>query len=64
MPVRNLRPRARVNIPIAEVNVDDFVMVNYNIESNDRRGYWYDAQVTAKQGKRSAMVLKATVFVG
>ncbi|KAF7250226.1 E3 ubiquitin-protein ligase UHRF2 [Varanus komodoensis] len=46
MTVRNLRPRARTILKWNELRVGDVVMVNYNVESPEERGFWFDAEIT------------------
>ncbi|KAM3845234.1 E3 ubiquitin-protein ligase UHRF2 isoform 2-T2 [Vipera latastei] len=47
MTVRNLRPRARTILKWNELHVGDTVMVNYNVESPEERGFWFDAEITS-----------------
>lgn len=47
MIVRNLRPRARTILKWNELHVGDTVMVNYNVESPEERGFWFDAEITS-----------------
>ncbi|XP_015683977.1 E3 ubiquitin-protein ligase UHRF2 [Protobothrops mucrosquamatus] len=47
MNVRNLRPRARTILKWNELHVGDKVMVNYNVESPEERGFWFDAEITS-----------------
>ncbi|XP_039212097.1 E3 ubiquitin-protein ligase UHRF2 isoform X2 [Crotalus tigris] len=47
MTVRNLRPRARTILKWNELHVGDAVMVNYNVESPEERGFWFDAEITS-----------------
>ncbi|XP_034266255.1 E3 ubiquitin-protein ligase UHRF2 isoform X2 [Pantherophis guttatus] len=47
MIVRNLRPRARTILKWNELHVGDKVMVNYNVESPEERGFWFDAEITS-----------------
>lgn len=47
MIVRNLRPRARTILKWNELHVGDMVMVNYNVESPEERGFWFDAEITS-----------------
>jgi len=61
---RHIRPRARHKLSVADVAVSSHVLVNYNYDEPNSRGYWYDAVVTAKNVKRSVKQLTATVFIG
>ncbi|XP_026559511.1 E3 ubiquitin-protein ligase UHRF2 [Pseudonaja textilis] len=47
MNARNLRPRARTILKWKELHVGDTVMVNYNVESPEERGFWFDAEITS-----------------
>ncbi|XP_026531796.1 E3 ubiquitin-protein ligase UHRF2 [Notechis scutatus] len=47
MNVHNLRPRARTILKWKELHVGDTVMVNYNVESPEERGFWFDAEITS-----------------
>lgn len=63
--LKDIRPRARTTLPIENIKVGDLVMVNYNIEEAQDRGYWYDLKVSSlnKNGRRKP-VLKGTLYVG
>ena len=62
--VLNIRPRARHKLPMDEIEVGQKVMVNYNYDEPDARGYWYDAIVTNKQSTRTIKTVECTVFIG
>ena len=64
VPVKNIRPRARHKIHLDDVQVGSRVMVNYNYDEPETRGYWYDAVVTGKRNTRTIKELNCTVFVG
>ena len=61
---RHVRPRARHKLSLADLTHGSRVMVNYNYDEPRRRGYWYDAVVTAKQVTRTNRQLTATVYIG
>ncbi|XP_057215821.1 E3 ubiquitin-protein ligase UHRF2-like [Triplophysa rosa] len=42
-----VRPRARTLLRFDQLQVGDVVMVNYNLELPEERGFWYDAEITA-----------------
>ncbi|KAM9329719.1 E3 ubiquitin-protein ligase UHRF2 [Gastrophryne carolinensis] len=42
----NLRPRARTILKWSDLKEGDVVMVNYNIETPEERGFWFDAEIT------------------
>uniref|UniRef100_A0A8C2IDN6 E3 ubiquitin-protein ligase UHRF n=1 Tax=Cyprinus carpio TaxID=7962 RepID=A0A8C2IDN6_CYPCA len=43
----DVRPRARTLLRFDQLQVGDQVMVNYNLENPEERGFWYDAEITA-----------------
>ncbi|KAM8960053.1 E3 ubiquitin-protein ligase UHRF2 [Pelodytes ibericus] len=42
----NLRPRARTTLKWNDLKVGDAIMVNYNMETPEERGFWFDAEIT------------------
>ncbi|XP_032873854.1 E3 ubiquitin-protein ligase UHRF2 isoform X2 [Amblyraja radiata] len=42
----NVRPRARTILKWGELRIGQTVMVNYNLELPEERGFWFDAEVT------------------
>ena len=64
LPVCNLRPRACVKLPLDRLKMSDLVMVNYNYDEPDTRGYWYDAKVISTRSTRTIKELICTVYVG
>ena len=59
--LEQLRPRAKTNIPFLELDLKNEVMVNYNIEKPEERGFWYDAVVTAWRSTSTRQVLQVTI---
>nr|QVX32599.1 UHRF1/2 [Platynereis dumerilii] len=59
-----IRPRARQKIKFDKIKEGDEVMVNFNYDEPDQRGYWYDAVVTGKKSTRTIKELICTVFIG
>lgn len=43
----DVRPRARTILKWEQLEVGQVVMVNYNIEIPEERGFWFDAEITA-----------------
>ncbi|MEQ2157261.1 hypothetical protein GOODEAATRI_000127 [Goodea atripinnis] len=43
----DVRPRARTLLRWDQLQVGLQVMVNYNMETPDERGFWYDAEIVA-----------------
>ncbi|KAJ7335483.1 hypothetical protein JRQ81_013424 [Phrynocephalus forsythii] len=65
MTVRNLRPRARTLLKWNELRVGDVVMVNYNVESPEERGFWFDAEITAlREISRTNKEVYAKILLG
>ena len=59
--LEQLRPRAKTNIPFLDLDLKNEVMVNYNIEQPEERGFWYDAVVTAWRSTSTRKVLEVTI---
>jgi len=64
LPVRHIRPRARHKLSLNDIAINDRIMVNYNYDEPDTRGYWYDAIVTGKRNTRTIKEVTATVYIG
>ncbi|ELU05907.1 hypothetical protein CAPTEDRAFT_221977 [Capitella teleta] len=60
----HLRPRAHRKLGLDKIKIGDKLMVNYNIDDPDTRGYWYDGTVTAKENKRCSKSVTATIYIG
>lgn len=60
----HLRPRAKTIVKLSNVEIGQKLMVNYNYDEPDQRGYWYDCVVTGKRDTRTIKELTATVFLG
>ncbi len=60
VPVKCVRPRARVKLGSLELKAGQRIMVNYNYDEPEQRGYWYDAVVQRADRKN----VTATVFIG
>lgn len=39
-PLKHVRPRMCTTVKVSDIKVGDMVLVNYNIESPDERGFW------------------------
>lgn len=62
---RNLRPRARILLKWSELCVGDMVMVNYNVESPEERGFWFDAEITSlREISRTNKEVHAKIMLG
>ncbi|KAK2827342.1 hypothetical protein Q7C36_018268 [Tachysurus vachellii] len=46
MNAEDVRPRARTLLRFEQLEVGQVVMVNYNLELPEERGFWYDAEIT------------------
>ncbi|XP_073491296.1 E3 ubiquitin-protein ligase UHRF2 [Aquarana catesbeiana] len=61
----NLRPRARTILKWSDLKVSDIVMVNYNMETPEERGFWFDAKVTElKEHSRTNKEVYAKILLG
>ncbi|KAK3584575.1 hypothetical protein CHS0354_024623 [Potamilus streckersoni] len=61
---KDIRPRARNIIPFKDLKEGQKVMVNYNIDDSDQRGFWYDGIITKKKDTRTVKELLATIYFG
>lgn len=52
VPEARIRPRARRSIPLDELSVGQKVMINYNIESPEKIGHWFDFTISEMEKKR------------
>ncbi|XP_032641950.1 E3 ubiquitin-protein ligase UHRF2 isoform X2 [Chelonoidis abingdonii] len=65
MRANNLRPRARTILKWSELNVGDMVMVNYNVETPEERGFWFDAEITSlREISRTNKEVHAKILLG
>ncbi|XP_038625420.1 E3 ubiquitin-protein ligase UHRF2 isoform X1 [Tachyglossus aculeatus] len=65
MGANNLRPRARTILKWNELNVGDVVMVNYNVETPEERGFWFDAEITTlREISRTNKEVHAKIMLG
>ncbi|NXM76390.1 UHRF2 ligase, partial [Serilophus lunatus] len=61
----NLRPRARTILKWNELKVGDVVMVNYNVETPEERGFWFDAEITSlREISRTNKEVHAKILLG
>ena len=59
-----IRPRARTLLRFSDVQIGQHIMANYNVETPDTRGFWYDCCITDKKDTRTSKELTATVYIG
>ncbi|XP_041422994.1 ubiquitin-like with PHD and ring finger domains 2 isoform X1 [Xenopus laevis] len=65
MDLSNLRPRARTLLKWSDLKIGDKVMVNYNVETPEERGFWFDAEITnLKEMSRTNKDVFAKIFLG
>ncbi|XP_074991915.1 E3 ubiquitin-protein ligase UHRF2-like isoform X1 [Calonectris borealis] len=65
MDTKNLRPRARTILKWSELKVGDVVMVNYNVEAPEERGFWFDAEITSlREISRTNKEVHARILLG
>ncbi|XP_034752581.1 E3 ubiquitin-protein ligase UHRF2-like [Etheostoma cragini] len=61
----DVRPRARTLLRWDQLQVGMHVMVNYNMETPDERGFWFDAEVqTINQASRTNKELRVKILLG
>ncbi|XP_030598181.1 E3 ubiquitin-protein ligase UHRF2 isoform X1 [Archocentrus centrarchus] len=61
----DVRPRARTLLRWDQLQVGMHVMVNYNMETPDERGFWFDAEiVTLNQASRTNKELRVNILLG
>lgn len=61
----HVRPRARTVLQWDQLQVGMLVMINYNMEMPDERGFWYDAEiVTLNQASRTNKELRVNILLG
>ncbi|KAM4532366.1 E3 ubiquitin-protein ligase UHRF2 isoform 1-T1 [Fundulus diaphanus] len=61
----DVRPRARTLLRWDQLQVGLQVMVNYNMETPDERGFWYDAEIVAiNQTSRTNKELRVKILLG
>ncbi|CAL1569345.1 unnamed protein product [Knipowitschia caucasica] len=61
----NVRPRARTLLRWDELTTGMTVMVNYNMETPEERGFWFDAEIqTINQTSRTNKELRAKILIG
>ncbi|XP_015193555.1 E3 ubiquitin-protein ligase UHRF2 isoform X2 [Lepisosteus oculatus] len=65
MCANDVRPRARTLLKWDHLRVGMVVMVNYNIEIPEERGFWFDAEITSlKEISRSNKEVKVKILLG
>ncbi|XP_061590078.1 E3 ubiquitin-protein ligase UHRF2-like [Cololabis saira] len=61
----HVRPRARTLLRWDQLQVGMHVMVNYNLETPDERGFWFDGEiVTHTQTSRTNKELRVNILLG
>uniref|UniRef100_A0A3B4ZYM9 E3 ubiquitin-protein ligase UHRF n=1 Tax=Stegastes partitus TaxID=144197 RepID=A0A3B4ZYM9_9TELE len=61
----HVRPRARTILRWDQLEVGMHVMVNYNMETPDERGFWFDAEIlTLNQTSRTNKELRVNILLG
>ncbi|XP_072570685.1 E3 ubiquitin-protein ligase UHRF2 isoform X1 [Paramormyrops kingsleyae] len=65
MSAEDVRPRSRTLLKWEQLKVGLVVMVNYNIEIPEERGFWYDAEITAlNEVSRTNKELRVKLLLG
>lgn len=61
----DVRPRARTLLRWDQLQVGMQVLVNYNMETPDERGFWFDAEVqNINQTSRTNKELRVKILLG
>lgn len=61
----DVRPRARTLLRWDQLQVGMHVMVNYNMETPDERGFWFDAEIQIlNQTSRTNKELRVKILLG
>ncbi|XP_055087510.1 E3 ubiquitin-protein ligase UHRF2-like isoform X2 [Periophthalmus magnuspinnatus] len=61
----NVRPRARTLLRWDQLQEGMIVMVNYNMETPEERGFWFDAEIQAlNQTSRTNKELRVKILIG
>lgn len=61
----DVRPRARTVLKWEQLEVGQVVMVNYNIEIPEERGFWFDAEITAlNEVSRTNKEVRVKILLG
>ncbi|KAF0298619.1 E3 ubiquitin-protein ligase UHRF1 [Amphibalanus amphitrite] len=60
----DLRERASVTLPFSSLVDGMEVLVNYNVDEPDERGFWFDAIVTGRQARGRRRRLEVTALLG
>ncbi|KAG7477048.1 hypothetical protein MATL_G00089440 [Megalops atlanticus] len=65
MAADDVRPRARTVLKWEQLEVGQVVMVNYNIEIPEERGFWFDAEITAlNEVSRTNKEVRVKILLG
>lgn len=64
VPLKCLRPRARIKVHFDNAYIGKKIMVNYNIEEPEKVGYYYDFQVMDVKNSRTKKSVIGTIFLG
>lgn len=61
----DVRARARTVFKWDHLRVGQMVMVNYNIEVPEERGFWFDAEITSlKEISRTNKEVRVKILLG
>lgn len=65
MSPEDVRPRARTLLRFDQLKVGQMVMVNYNIEIPEERGFWYDGEITSlTERSRTNKEVRVKILLG
>lgn len=62
--LQNVRPHSTEILPLAELECGERVLMNFNAEYPQERGYWYDVLVKRIKTSRKGRVVIGDVTVG
>ncbi|KAL2099606.1 hypothetical protein ACEWY4_004000 [Coilia grayii] len=65
MSPEDVRPRARTVLHFSQLTLGQVVMVNYNIEIPEERGFWYDGEITVlNERSRTNKEVRVKILLG
>ncbi|XP_063837600.1 E3 ubiquitin-protein ligase UHRF1-like [Ostrinia nubilalis] len=62
--LKDIRPRARKEIDVADLKAGQKVMINHNTDEPLEKGYWYDFKVDEIKKLRTSYELIGTLYLG
>ena len=62
--LKDIRPYSTDNLPFNQLKVNDKVLMNFNTEHPEQRGYWYDVLVKSITVNRRSREVRGDVTIG